>query len=143
MAEENLSKLVNHWWLTKFYHPDFKNVSWNNIIWSKQTYRNLSNFTSQKLLMIYSPMFSSAEIRAIQYPCVKVWTNSCSKWYICKIYANLHAYFPYFKAIYYYNIIMLIFCGEKHLRFSWIALQPQKLFGKILHMNTMTACKSW
>ena len=38
---------------------------------------------------------------------------------------------------------MLIFRGEKHLRFSWIALQPQKLFGKILHMNTMKACKSW
>ena len=37
--------------------------------------------------------------------------------------------------------ISLFICGGKHLHFLWIALQPQRVFGEFLHVNTMKAHK--
>ena len=37
---------------------------------------------------------------------------------------------------------LLIICGEEVSRFLQITLQPQKFFGKFLHVNTVKACKA-
>ena len=39
--------------------------------------------------------------------------------------------------------ILLIIRGEKLLHFSWITLQLQKYFGKLLYVYTMKSCKIW
>ena len=39
--------------------------------------------------------------------------------------------------------ILLIIHGEKLLHFSWITLQPQKYFGKLLYVYTMKSCEIW